>query len=211
MLLYAITDRHQLAGTDKSAAVLEHIAVLARSGIDYIQLREKDLSSRDLERLAARCVQRVRAAGTPTKLLINARCDIAIASGADGVHLRSVSSGEISAADARAIFDRAGIVHPVIAVSCHSEQDVLRAEAEGADFAVFGPIFGKLNEPGVGLDALRQICARKPAPMPVFALGGVALENAEACVEAGAAGIAGIRLFSAPDLAGVVKRLRGES
>ena len=210
MILYAITDRHQLPGSDKLAAVEDFVARAARSGIDYIQLREKDLSSRALEHLAHRCMAHIDSAreeiGSRTKLLINSRADIAIACGADGVHLRSRTSGEISAADARAIFDRSGISHAVIAVSCHTENEVLLAESEGAEFAVLGPIFAKGDQPGIGLEALRRVCSRKPAPMPVLALGGVALENACRCVETGAAGIAAIRLFQT-DLEAVVQSL----
>lgn len=210
MLLYAITDRHQFESPDKIAAVEEFVGAAARDNLDYIQLRENDLNSRELERLATRCAERVtdaRNSGSRTKLLINSRTDVAIACGADGVHLRSRSSGEISAADARAIFDRAGVPHPVIGVSGHSLDDVLLSESEGADFAVFGPIFGKGDNPGVGLEALRQVCWRKPALMPVLALGGITLANLASCTEAGAAGIAAIRLFQ-HDLSKAVAHLR---
>ena len=212
MLLYAITDRHQLPGEDKLAAVERFVEAAARAEIDYIQLRERDLSSRELEKLALRCaetVRRARDAGRPSKLLINSRCDVAIAYGADGVHLRSRASGEISAADARAIFDKAGIAHPLIAVSCHSRDDVLLAESEGADFAVFGPVFGKAALSGTGVEALRQVCLRKPGLMPVLALGGITLANIRLCIDAGAAGIAAIRLFQEnPDAASQLRSSR---
>jgi thiamine-phosphate pyrophosphorylase len=211
MLLYAITDRHQLHGLDKLVAVDEFVFRAAQARVDYIQLRERDLGCRELERLALRCIERIRQArderGTKTKLLINSRADLAIACGADGVHLRSRASGEISAADARAIFDRAGMSHPVIAVSCHTESELLLAESEGADFAVFGPVFSKGELPGAGLEALRRVCSRKPAQMPVLALGGVTLENARQCIYAGAAGIAAIRLFQ-QNLEAVTRSLR---
>jgi thiamine-phosphate pyrophosphorylase len=213
MLLYAITNRHQLAGADQFSALEGFVEAAARADVDYIQLREKDLNSRDLERLAMRCAERVREArkaGSRTKLLINSRTDIAIACGADGAHLRSRASGEISAADARAMFDCAGISHPVVAVSCHSLEDVLLAESEGADFAVFGPVFGKAEIAGVGLDAVRHVCSRKPSLMAVFALGGVTLQNAAPCMQAGAVGIAAIRLFQ-NDLGGAVVQLRSAS
>jgi thiamine-phosphate pyrophosphorylase len=198
MLLYAITDRHQLPGADKLAAVEEFVARAAAAGVDYIQLREKDLSSRELENLALRCMERLRVSreqGSKSKLLINSRIDVAIALSANGVHLRSRGSGEISAADARAIFGKAGFDRPIIAASCHSESEVLLAEAEGADLAVLGPIFEKGASPGIGIDVLRGVCARKPTLVPVVTLGGVTAENARSCIEAGAAGIAGIRLF----------------
>src|SRR5205085_9382019 len=112
-------------------------------------------------------------------LRTNSRIDIAIACGSDCVHLRSRASCEISPGDARAIVDQAGITHPIIGISCHNLEDVLLAESEGADFAVFGPVFGKKGSATAnGLEALRQACRRKPALMPVFALGGITVANA---------------------------------
>jgi thiamine-phosphate pyrophosphorylase len=97
----------------------------------------------------------------------------------------------------------------VVGVSCHSVAEVSEAEEQGADFAVFAPVFEKKDTAGVrpaGLEALHQACLRK---IPVLALGGVKLENARACLDAGAAGIAAIRLFQENDLAEVVSTLRG--
>ncbi|HZU21900.1 MAG TPA: thiamine phosphate synthase [Terriglobales bacterium] len=211
MLLYCITDRHQLAPADKASAVERLVEAAALAGVDYIQLREKDLSARELERLATRCMAHIcdaRKEGSRTRLLVNSRVDIAIACGADGVHLRSRASGELSAADARAIFGRAGRPQPIIAVSCHSAGEVLLAESEGADFAVFGPVFGKGERAGVGIDALRRICHRTPNHMPVLALGGITIESAASCVAAGAAGVAAIRLFQSADVQAAIHLLR---
>jgi thiamine-phosphate pyrophosphorylase len=92
-------------------------------------------------------------------------------------------------------------------VSCHTADEVRRAESHGADFAVFGPVFEKVGTPlSVGLDALRAACHL--ARMPVLAIGGITLENAGACVEAGAAGIAAIRLFQKNDVSEIVRKLR---
>ena len=222
MLLYYITDRTQFPGNENARrrALLEKIAEAASCGIDFIQLREKDLSTRDLEVLAHAAVETVRRprAEKPqrtTRLLINSRTDVAIASGADGVHLRSQ---DISPRDVRAIWARSaggsGKNSAVIGVSCHSVADVAQAAAEGADFAVFAPVFEKVSAESkgaveahpAGLDALREACLQK---IPVLALGGVTAENAGACLEAGAAGMAGIRLFQNNDIAEVVRRLRG--
>jgi thiamine-phosphate pyrophosphorylase len=214
LILYYITDRQQFPGDDapRQSALLENVERAARAGVDFIQLREKDLPTRALARLAQRALERLQAArrqhGSQTRLLINSRNDVAIACGADGVHLRSSSSGEISAGDARAIFDGAGIAHPVIAVSCHTEQEVLLAEADGADFTVFGPVFEKTGVAAAGLRDLERIAQRRPALMPTMALGGVTLENARECIEAGAAGVAGIRLFQQGDVARAVAKLR---
>ena len=194
--------------------MLDCIGHAARAGVDFIQLREKDLPSRALEQLARRATEMVEAArqqhGSATKLLINSRVDVAIACGADGVHLRSAASGEISAADARAIFDSAGVARLIIAVSCHTEREVRLAESEGADFAVFGPVFEKDGMPAMGLSELARIARRQAAsvPMPVLALGGVNLVNTRECVEGGAAGVAGIRLFQQGDVEETISRLR---
>ena len=230
MLLYYITDRTQFPGTEaqRRERLLARIAEAARCGVDYIQLREKDLPARDLEALARdaiRTLSEVATAGPlPTRLLINSRGDVALATGAHGVHLRS---DDIPASDARAIAstvlsrnEKRETRNCLIGASCHTLAEVQLAESQGADFAVFGPIFGKTTGgPATGLDALRQVCARGvPADhkteavalgrMPVLALGGVTLENAFACIDAGAAGVASIRLFQENDIAMVSERLR---
>jgi len=171
--------------------LLSKIAEAAQCGIDFIQLREKDLSTRELEKLAADAVRTVREAASGTRLLINSRADVALAVAADGVHLRS---DDVSPEVARELLPRSA----TIALSCHTVEEVAAA-AGHADFVVFGPVFGKRDFAGaVGLDGLRAACAFS---IPVLALGGVTVENAAACLEAGAAGIAGIRLFQENDIA----------
>ncbi len=225
MLLYYITDRAQFSGSAarRRSRLLDKIAEAARAGVDFIQLREKDLSARDLEALARDAVEVLRSNAKRetrnAKLLINHRTDIALAVSADGVHLRS---DDIPAADARALLSRNPQLvtrNFVIAVSCHTLREIALAESHGADFAVFGPVFEKSGRPAAGLEALRQACARAITPdqkveagvvhpMPVLALGGVTLENAPACLDAGAAGIAAIRLFQENNIAEVMARLR---
>ena len=224
-LLYYITDRKQLDGNEETCRhrLLEKIAEAAQNGVDYIQLREKDLSARELEELAREAVAAIyngaslrtekRELGTTsqqrTRLLINSRTDIALAAGAEGVHLRGE---DVLPHDVREIL-RATHQPPttddfLVAVSSHSADDVLRAEAERADFTVFAPVFEKKAAPAApatGLNALREACR---AHIPVLALGGVTLENAKSCVDAGAAGIAGIRLFQENNIADVVRALR---
>jgi thiamine-phosphate pyrophosphorylase len=155
---------------------------IAAADADYVQIREKHLSARELVALV-RSVKTRRA-----RILINDRMDVAMACGADGVHLRSDSLPPVRL---RSIAP-AGFL---IAVSCHSVADVRRAEEEGADFVVLGPIFAtpSKGEP-IGLRPLHE--AAHSVAIPVFALGGVNETNAEACMRAGAAGIAGIRLYS---------------
>jgi thiamine-phosphate pyrophosphorylase len=240
VLLYYITDRLQLAGEEcaRRERLLARIAAAARAGIDYVQLRERDLTARDLEGLAREAVQAVRESGgfSGTRVLINSRLDVALAAGADGVHLRA---SDLAPSEARAIWakcnrdnGRPGGPAFVIAVSCHTVAEVRLAEAHGADFVVFAPVFEKAAAPshggklesgaqagvGVGLEALREACRGAAAPanvegvgsgsMPVLALGGITLANAGACLEAGASGIAAIRLFQEHDLTETIRRLR---
>jgi thiamine-phosphate pyrophosphorylase len=192
--------------------LLGKIGEAARAGVDYIQLREKDLSTRELEALSGRALRRIHqlkavSSGLGTHLLINSRTDVSLASGANGVHL---PADDLNPMEIRRLWKqfRAGEPGTVtISVSCHSLEEVARAEASGADLAIFAPVFEKKDAPGsrpAGLDALRQACK---ARIPVLALGGVTLENAPACLDAGAIGIAGIRLFQENEIAQVVTRL----
>ncbi|HWR35432.1 MAG TPA: thiamine phosphate synthase [Clostridia bacterium] len=219
MLLYYITDRTQFPGSEakRREQLLDKIAEAANCGVNYIQLREKDLPIREFEQLARRAVDIVQRANATrsavqplpaTALLINSRIDIALAVGADGVHLTST---DIAASEARAIWPKSATPgrNPVVGVSCHTATEVSRAAAHGADFAVFAPVFGKVQTgaSGVGLSALREAVGVISKPdrrveagdnrvtIPVLALGGVTADNAQACLAAGAAGIAGIRLF----------------
>ncbi len=218
-LLYYITDRSQFRGDDETRrrALLAKVAEAARAGVDYIQLREKDLSAKELEMLARSALTALRnetRLGTEnrelrTRLLINSRTDIALVVGADGVHLRA---DDLSPREVRAVVEFSACLpatgHFLVAASCHTAADVLRAESEKADFVVFAPVFGKrgpVETPPAGLAALREACRAK---IPVLALGGVNLENAASCLQAGAAGVAGIRLFQENVIEDVVRALR---
>jgi len=226
-LLYYITDRTAFLGEEhaRRRSLLDKIAEAATYGVDYIQLREKDLSGRELERLAREAMQiileiRRKDESLKTALLINSRADVAVAVGADGVHLRAsdLSPEEVRCAwrgtSGASTVDRGSGIreispkHPLIAVSCHTLQEVARAESAHARFAVFAPVFEKKDTPGTmpaGLKALRRACGGK---IRVFALGGVTLKNAKSCLEAGAAGIAGIRIFQENDISSLVRGLR---
>ena len=220
MLLYYITNRKGFAGSEaqQRAVLLRKVAEAARAQVDYIQLREKDLSSRDLESLARDAVRAVRENSAATKLLLNGRPDIAWACDADGVHL---PAGELPASEIRALWKRYNDRDPLVGVSAHSIAEVNHAEANGANFAVLAPIFEKLGTEitGIGLHVLRLACARSqaseygdalhPHRFDVLALGGVNLSNARACLQAGAAGVAGIRLFQEGDIFDTVRSLRG--
>jgi thiamine-phosphate pyrophosphorylase len=210
ILLCYITDRNQFAGDEmqRERLLLKKIAECAAAGVDYVQVREKDLSARRLEALVAKAVGALPA-GSKTQLLVNSRIDVALACGAHGVHL---PAGSLAASEARAIWARASKTQPVIGVSTHSAAEVASAESHGADFAVFGPVFEKSGAANpAGLEQLKEVCVRPPiagSPMPVLALGGVTHTNAQQCLQAGAAGIAAIRMVQAGDVVAAVKRLR---
>jgi thiamine-phosphate pyrophosphorylase len=209
MRLYYITDRSQFAGNgrEQEGYLLEKIAECATAGVDWIQLREKDLNTCALEELAFKAMAALGI--SRTRLLINSRTDVALAGGAHGVHL---PGNDLAASEARTIFARCGFSEVLIGVSAHSEADVASAEAHGADFAVFAPVFEKSGQASQeGLAELRRICHRERTAQPsmlVLALGGVTIRNAQQCLEAGAAGIAGIRLFQENNVHAIVKKLR---
>src|SRR5690242_12880464 len=126
MLLYYITDRRGFPGTEgeRRIALLRCIANAARANVDLIQIREKDLSPRNLEQLAKESVAIIRENSETTRVLINSRTDIALSSGADGVHL---AGGELPASEVRTLWMRASQRAPLIGASTHSIPDVLAA------------------------------------------------------------------------------------
>lgn len=189
MILCHITDRHSAGGAGALLALIERNA---RLGVQWIQIREKDLDARSLSVLVEQAVR--RAAGA--RILVNSRADVALACGAAGLHLP---------ADSPPPSAWRPICPPgfLIGVSCHSPEEVLDAARHGADYALFSPVFRPLSKqdarPVHGLDGLRRVCSA--AGIPVLALGGVTAENARSCVEAGAAGVAGITMFQSSQTA----------
>ena len=171
-----------------SPARLDVVARNLAIGVEWIQIREKDLSARALFELVTAAMKLPNPHAS--KIIVNTRADVALAAGvagAAGVHLPSGSP-------AARFWKRSGFL---VGVSCHSLQDVRQAEADGANYALFGPVFAPLSKSSVlatrGLEGLAQAAAA--VRIPVLALGGVTNENSDACVSAGAAGVAGISLF----------------
>jgi thiamine-phosphate pyrophosphorylase len=200
MLRYAITDRSSFPGNEASQqnALLEQATSLAANNIDFFQLREKDLKAGALVDLARKIQTIFRTHSNHPKLLINSRADIAIATQADGVHL-TAAPGSLTPSQIRALYAAANLPDPIVSVSCHTLAEVTRARDEAATLILFGPVFEKVisHEPvatGSGLDLLQTACALA-VPIQVLALGGITQANASACMAAGAAGIAAIRLF----------------
>ena len=206
MLRYAITDRTLFTGPSQPAcevgmppqqsALIHQTALWAANGINYIQLREKDLPPVALANLARRILENLR--HTRTRLLINSRPDVAIATAAHGVHL-TAAPGQLTPAQVRELYAAATLPPPVISISCHTLAEVEQAHDHHADIILFSPVFhksiaGQIITPGRGLEALHAACLAA-APVSIYALGGVTKENASACLDAGAAGVAGIRLF----------------
>lgn len=182
MIRYYITDRSQLGSSE---SLLTNIADQLAAGIEMIQLRERDLSARELLALAEGVLRLPNPGGA--KILLNDRTDVALACGAAGVHLRghSVTPSRIRAIAADGF---------LIGVSCHTVDEVRRAEDEGASFAVLAPIFETPGKgPALGTRPLAE--AARAVGIPVLALGGITPERIEECMDAGAAGIAGISLF----------------
>jgi len=218
-ILCYITDRHALSegsAGESSGALGDLIEAVARSGVDWIQIREKDMTGRTLSLLVRDAKQRIAklsTEGARPRILVNDRLDVALAEGAGGVHLAESS---VPIAEARRLLaaERPAAKPTedfLVGVSTHSLAAAREAQHAGADYIIFGPIFPTPSKAAYGqpqgLEKLREVC--KAVRMPVLAVGGITLENAASCGEAGAAGVAAIRLFqNAVDLEDVVQRLR---
>ena len=190
-----ITDRRRLEGRELAAIVRE----AAAAGLDRVQVREKDLDGRGLRAVVAAVL--AATTGTAARVLVNGRPDVAVAAGAEGVQLPEEG---LPVADVKRAWPAL-----VVGASRHSVDGARRAEAEGADFVLLGPIFatpGK-EERVLGLGPLAE--AARALRIPVHAVGGVGAGNARQAVEAGARGLAAIRPFLEQPAGDAVRALRG--
>jgi len=207
MQLCAITDRRYFERHEASLSqrLLRLVESWAAGGVDFIQLREKDLDAHQLQSLAGEMRERI--GRNPTKLLVNVSAPetavLALAAAADGVHL----AGKPAPGAARSVRQsfRSRGRDAIISVPCHDLDDIRVAVAEQVDLLLFSPVFEKLSFQPKGLEALSRACAEAQGT-PVFALGGVTLANASDCLAAGAAGVAGIRLFAGGDWQQLIAR-----
>lgn len=215
-LLCYVTDRHSLADVkpaEQQEILLDKISAAADAGVDWIQIREKDLSGRDCSTLTRAALQRAAKSSaskiSATRILMNDRLDVALAERAGGVHLGEKS---LPLSEAKRL---AGSGHDredfFIGVSCHSLQAAKTAASGGADYLFFGPVFATPSKAAFGapqgLERFAEVC--HAVGIPVLAIGGITLANAADCLAAGASGIAAIRLFQdARDMSSLVQSLR---
>jgi len=235
-ILCYVTDRKILPhASPMTSALIRKMETIASAGIDWLQIREKDLSARELSNLAREALRRTTASSAKerrvTRILINDRLDIALSEHADGVHLgeqslpvteaKQLIESRLQVAPAllpvpaqpapRPLLTQPSPTDFLLGVSCHSLKAVKSAALAGATYVIFGPIFATPSKASFGdsqgLNLLAEAC--RSAKIPVLAIGGITVENAGACIAAGAAGIAAIRLFQdAPDPAATIKELR---
>ena len=211
-----MTDRNGLSGVEAREAqetFLLRIETAAAAGVDWVQIREKDLSGRDCGLLTREALQRAAKSPAsnvaPTRILVNDRLDVALSEGVGGVHL---GENSLPLPEAKRLVKAQALNQDfLIGVSCHSLDAARSAASGGADYLFFGPIFATPRKAAFGapqgLERLAEVC--RAVPIPVLAIGGITLANASACLAAGASGIAAIRLFQdARDLTSLVQSLR---
>jgi thiamine-phosphate pyrophosphorylase len=191
-MICLVTDRRRLGVDGGFDRVIDLVAAAAETGVDLVQVRERDLAADTLFELVRRCVEAARGSGA--RIVVNDRIDVALAAGAQGVHLRGDS---LNAPAARAI------VGPEMLVGCsvHSVSETAAASTTGAvDYAILGTLYRTQSKPdGTPTLSLEEMAeASRLSKIPVLAIGGVTVERTEALARAGAAGVAGIGLFIPP-------------
>lgn len=214
-ILCYVTGRLDLRAADETQSrykLLDVIERAAAAGVDWIQLREKDLSGRELAQLTRAALRAI--AGSNVQLIVNDRLDVAVSAQAGGVHLgeRGLPSAAVREFLAKRISGRTELLSDfLMGVSCHSLESAIAAERAGASYIFFGPVFATPSKaefgPPQGPGRLAEVCAA--VRIPVLAIGGITTASAGECLAAGASGIAAIRMFQdSSDLAGTVARLR---
>jgi thiamine-phosphate pyrophosphorylase len=196
-ILCYVTERQALRaapGEDALHALLRRVSLVEAAGVDWIQLREKDLDARPLLELTCTAVK----SAPVTRIFINDRLDVALAARAAGVHLGGESLPVAKVAQWKK--ERRAPADFLIGASCHSLEDARAAERDRADYVFFGPVFSTPSKlqygPPQGLACLAEVC--RAVRIPVLAIGGITFENAESCLDSGAVGLAAIRLFQEP-------------
>jgi thiamine-phosphate pyrophosphorylase len=217
-ILCYVTDRKALAAAnnDQNEALLNRISMATAAGIDWIQIREKDLPGKELSSLTREAVAQTKQINersrARTRIIVNDRLDVALSEHTGGVHLGEHS---LSVQDVckwlNAKPDLAERDKFLVGVSCHSVQAAVSAARDGADYIFFGPVFATPSKTSFGMpqgiQRLAEVCSA--VAIPVLAIGGITLDNTGDCFAAGAGGIATIRLFQdAENLASLVMGLR---
>lgn len=178
-----------VSSTADEDGLIERIAAAARAGVHLVQVRQPQLDGLAAARLVERAVGAV--GGTTARIIVNDRVDVAIAAGAHGVHLRGDS---VAATRVKAVVPPAF----VIGRSVHTSSEAVAAERTGGlDYLIFGTVFASRSKPGVapaGVERLAELCAA--VALPVLAIGGITAGTMAAVAHAGAAGFAGIGLFT---------------
>jgi thiamine-phosphate pyrophosphorylase len=222
-ILCYVTDRRSLPAApqlDLIQPLLEKIAANAAAGVDWIQLREKDLLARQSASLVRQVLDRVSKQGSrsksATRIIVNDRLDVALAEQAGGVHL---GENSLPVDEAKHLLLSSPAAQTpardfIVGVSCHSPEAAKSAASSGADYIFFGPVFATPSKAAYGapqgLDRLAQVCSF--VNIPVLAIGGITLANVSSCLSAGASGIAAIRVFQdAADPSALVRDIRHQN
>jgi thiamine-phosphate pyrophosphorylase len=216
LLLCYVTDRHGLSAAESREAqetLVLKIGAAAAAGVDWIQIREKELSGRDCGWLTREALQRATKSqasnGAQTRILVNDRLDIALSERAGGVHL---GKNSLPLPDAKQLAKaQAQSQDFLMGVSCHTLEEARSAAGGGADYLFFGPVFATPSKAAFGapqgVERLSEVC--RAVSIPVLAIGGITVANASACLAAGASGIAAIRLFQdTRDMPSLLQSLR---
>jgi thiamine-phosphate pyrophosphorylase len=196
--LGAVSGAEEMEGA-RVARLRGRIRMAIEAGVDWVQIREKDLNARLLMELTREAVAAAAGAEQRTRVIVNDRLDVALAARAGGVHLgrESLLVSEVATWRAKERPARAEMAEFLIGASCHAIEEARAAASDGADYIIFGPVFETPSKmrfgPPLGIEVLRAVCAE--VRLPVVAIGGINATNAGECFRAGAAGIAAIRLF----------------